>query len=91
MVPGAHLSSQPKRHLDRFSRFCRAHYCDIPINWPRRYCDAAYKRLNRSFGIWTQVEPRKRVLGGIHTVANWRIPVNRPCAAAMRPDIKSLW
>jgi len=24
----AHPSPQPKRHLDRFSRFCRAHYCD---------------------------------------------------------------
>jgi len=25
MVPLAHPSSHPKRHLDRFSRFCRAH------------------------------------------------------------------
>jgi len=25
-VPCAHWSLQPKRHLDRFSRFCRAHY-----------------------------------------------------------------
>jgi len=25
MVPLAHSSSQPKRHVDRFSRFCRAH------------------------------------------------------------------
>jgi len=25
MVPWAHQSSQPKRHLDRFSRFCRAY------------------------------------------------------------------
>jgi len=24
----AHPSLQPKRQLDRFSRFCRAHYCD---------------------------------------------------------------
>ena len=24
----AHLSSHPTRHLDRFSRFCSAHYCD---------------------------------------------------------------
>jgi len=23
-----HSSPQPKLHLDRFSRFCRAHYCD---------------------------------------------------------------
>jgi len=27
LVPWAHLSPQPKRHLDRFSRFCRAHDC----------------------------------------------------------------
>jgi len=27
-VPWAHPGPQPKRHLDRFSRFCRAHYCD---------------------------------------------------------------
>jgi len=24
-IPWAHLSTQPKRYLDRFSRFCRAH------------------------------------------------------------------
>jgi len=28
MVPWAHPSPQPTRHLDRFSRFCRAHYSD---------------------------------------------------------------
>ena len=28
MVPSAHPSRQPKRQLDRFSRFCRTHYCD---------------------------------------------------------------
>ena len=28
MVPWAHSSPQPKRHLDRFSHFCRAHYYD---------------------------------------------------------------
>jgi len=27
-VPWAHPSPQPKRHLDRLSRFCRAHNCD---------------------------------------------------------------
>jgi len=30
MVPWAHPSPQPKRHLDWCSRFCRAHYCDRP-------------------------------------------------------------
>jgi len=27
-----HSSSQPKRHHDRFSRFCRAYYCDRPTD-----------------------------------------------------------
>jgi len=28
------------------------------------------------------------VLGGIHIGATWRIRLNRPCAAAMRPYVK---
>jgi len=28
LVPWVHPSPQPKRHLDRLCRFCRAHYCD---------------------------------------------------------------
>jgi len=32
-----------------------------------------------SFGMWTQVGPRK------HIGATWRMPLNRPCTAAMRP------
>jgi len=35
MVPWAHPSLQPKRHLDRFSRVCRAHYCDRPTDRAR--------------------------------------------------------
>ena len=27
---------------------------------------------------------RKALLGGVHTGATWRIPLNGPCAAAMR-------
>jgi len=30
MVPWAHLSPEPKRHLDSFSCFCRAQYCGRP-------------------------------------------------------------
>jgi len=30
----AHPSPQPKRHLDRFSRFCMAHECDRPTDRP---------------------------------------------------------
>jgi len=31
----AQLSPQPKRHLDRFSRLCRDHYCEWPTDRPR--------------------------------------------------------
>jgi len=49
----AHPSLPSKRHLDRFSRFCRAHYCDRQTDRPRysvcnnrphlrtQYCDSA--------------------------------------------------
>jgi len=30
MVPWAHPRPQPKQHLDQFSHFWRAHYCDRP-------------------------------------------------------------
>ena len=38
------------------------------------------------------VDPRKYVslLGGVHTVAIWRISLSRPCAEAMRPVVKLL-
>jgi len=35
--------------------------------------------------------PRKHVLGEVHTDATWRIPLNCPCVAAMRPVVKLLW
>jgi len=35
MVPTAHPSPQPKRHLDRFSGFCRAHDRDRQTDRPR--------------------------------------------------------
>jgi len=42
------------------------------------------KQLNRSrCRLETWVVPRKNVLGGVHIDATWRIPLNRPCAAAM--------
>ena len=37
------------------------------------------------FRISTLVDPRKHVLDGVHIGAAWRIRLNRPCAAAMRP------
>jgi len=33
---------------------------------------------------------RKQELGGVHTGATWRIPLNGPCVAAMRPVVKLL-
>jgi len=43
------------------------------------------------FGLWTPVIPRKHVLGGVHTGATWRIPLNLPCVAVMRLFVKLLW
>jgi len=48
-VPWSHPSPQPKRHLDRFIRFCRAHGCDQQTHrqtgaryiFALRPCDAA--------------------------------------------------
>jgi len=34
MLPWAHPSPQRRRHLDRFSHFCRAHNRDILTDWP---------------------------------------------------------
>jgi len=40
MVLWAHPSPQPKRHLDRFSRFCRDYNCHTPTDRPRySVCD----------------------------------------------------
>jgi len=35
VVPWPHLSPQPGRHFDRFSRFCTAHYCVRQTDRPR--------------------------------------------------------
>jgi len=37
--------------------------------------------IKMPFGTWTLVGPRKHVLGG---GATWQIPLNCPCAVAMR-------
>ena len=47
--------------------------------------------IEMPFGIWTRVSPRNHVLGGVHTSATCRIPLKRPCAAAMRSVVKLLW
>jgi len=46
--------------------------------------------IEMRFGLRTRVGPKKRALG---ESAHWRhleIPLNRPCAAAMRPYVKLL-
>jgi len=53
MLPWPHPSSQPKRHLDRFSHFCTAHDCDRQTDRPRhtrsvtmgRIYDATYEAM----------------------------------------------
>jgi len=44
-------------------------------------CTKRAEPVETLFGIWTPMGPT----GGAHTGATWRIPLNRPCAAAMRP------
>ena len=41
--------------------------------------------IEMPFGSWTCVCQRRHVLGGLHIGATWWIPLNRPCAAVMRP------
>ena len=41
--------------------------------------------IEMPFGLWTRVGPRKHALDGMHTGGTWRIRLNRPYAAAMRP------
>jgi len=54
-------------------------------------CSKMAELIEVLFRIWTRVDHRKHVLGGVHTGATWRIPLNRPCAAAMWPIVKLLW
>ena len=39
--------------------------------------------IERPFGMWTGVGPRKHVLDGVHTCATWRTQLNRTCVAEM--------
>jgi len=52
-------------------------------------CVKTVEPIEVPFGIWTRVGPRKHVLE-VNVGASWRIRLNRPCAAAMRPFIKLL-
>jgi len=62
---------------------------DMPGNarWHRAMsCAKMAEPIEIPFGLWTRVGPRQPVLGAVHTGATWRIPLKRPCAAAMRPS-----
>jgi len=53
-------------------------------------CAEMAQLFEMPFRLWTRLGPSKHVLGGMHTGVTWRIPLNRPCAAAMRPFVKLL-
>jgi len=49
--------------------------------------------IETPFAIWIRVVGWAEdvgLLGGVHTGATWRIPLNRQCAAAMWPVVKLL-
>ena len=53
-------------------------------------CAKTAEPIEMPNALCTRVDPRKHVLGGVRTTATWRIPLNRPRAAAMRPVVKPL-
>jgi len=54
-------------------------------------CAKMAEVIEMPFRLWTRVGgPWKHVLGGVRIGATWRIPLNRPCAAAMRLFVKLL-
>ena len=48
-------------------------------------CAKATEPIEMPFGMLTQAGQRKHVLDGLHIGATWRIQLNRPCVAVMRP------
>jgi len=66
LVPWAHLSPQPKQHLDRFSRFCRAHDHDRQTDH-----NTSSVTIGHIFVHSTAMKPKKlvalQVLDGVST------------------------
>ena len=60
----AHLSPQPKRHLDPFSRFYLAHYCDRPTD---RSTDHATRSVTIGFIYVCSTAMRLKTLVDSHT------------------------
>jgi len=56
MIPWAHQRPQRERHLDRFIRFCRAHYCDRQTGWLNKspwdsvYNNRRHLRIQHRYG-----------------------------------------
>jgi len=46
--------------------------------------------IEMPFGLWTRVGPKEACVTWEHIGATWRIRLNRPCSAAMRPYVKLL-
>ena len=65
--------------------------CSVYITIGRIYVRSTAKRpktaepIDMVFELWTRVGPKKHALDGMHIGATWRIRLNRPCVAAMRP------
>jgi len=54
-------------------------------------CAKMVEPLEISFRLWTRVGAKKHVLGGVHSGATWRIPLNGTYAAIYKQivNIKS--
>jgi len=60
----------------------------------REPCKKRLNRLRCRFGrTWTWMGHMKHVLNGVWAQigTTWRMQLNRPCAAAMRPYVRLLW
>ena len=66
---------------------------DVPGH-AQRYCVLSCAKMadpiEVPFGFRRRVNPRIRVLRGVHSSTTWRIRLNRPRAAAMQPYVKLL-
>ena len=68
---------------------------DMPVHAQRcsaLSCANIAEPTEMPFGLWSRVGRRKKhCITWEHISATWRIQMNRPCASAMRPYVKSLW
>jgi len=67
-----------------------ADHCKVYRHSVPRAVQKTAEPIEMLFGLWTWLGPRKHVLGGVRSGATWRIPLNRPYAAAMWLYVKLL-